>query len=125
MSHALAPRQHVGGRWSAAMHGDYRVAMRRTLFLALAAISCAGTPVTARDDGTPLGTDSESARAILRGHCGTCHRGDLPDHKPAAVQIFDLASADWYRTMSDAQLKKAPGRLTASAHEEKLVRAFL
>jgi cytochrome c553 len=98
----------------------------RTVFLAaLLSMACAGTPVTARDDGSPLGADAESARAILRGHCGTCHRGDLPDNKPAAVKIFDLQRADWYATMSDAQLKKAPGRLSASEKEQKLFQAFI
>src|SRR5438552_1600484 len=99
--------------------------MRRTLFAALLAVSCAGTPVTARMDGAPLGEDSESARAILRGHCGSCHRGDLPESKPAALKVFDLSKQSWFSTLSDAQLRKAPGRLSASAREEALVKAFL
>ena len=95
------------------------------LLAALLSVACAGTPVTAREDGAPLGADAESARAILRGHCGTCHRGDLPDNKPAALKVFDLSRADWHATMSDAQLKKAPGRLSASDKEQKLFQSFI
>jgi hypothetical protein len=99
--------------------------MRPLLIACLATVACAGTPVTAREDGTPLAVDAASARAILRGHCGACHRSDLPGNKPAAIRVFDLVRDDFYLTLRDDQFPTAIRRLNASAREEQLFKAWV
>lgn len=59
-----------------------------------------------------------SAREILRHNCGTCHRGDLPDHNAAAVAIFDLQHEEWSARLTPAQLDVARTRLSATDAEE-------
>jgi hypothetical protein len=102
--------------------------MKVLLLLPLIACATPGhkDPATlALPDGGALGTDSESARVILRNNCGTCHLGTLPEHKPAAVEVFDLDEAgDWSRKLTAAQWKIAISRLSASDREEQLFEGF-
>lgn len=105
----------------------------RLLFLLLPLLACATTPghkdgntLTKPDGGALVGTDSESARAILRNNCGTCHLGTLPVSKPAAVAIFDLdEQGDWSRKLTAEQWKVAIARLRATDREEKLFEEFV
>src|SRR5688572_10697562 len=104
--------------------------MKLAAFAVIATIAgCSSAPRTpaslVKVDGGALGSDSESARFILTTHCGVCHRGDLPDHKPAAVAIFDLSKVDWSSKMTPHQLEAAPKRLSASDREEQLFGEFI
>jgi hypothetical protein len=106
--------------------------MRHLLVLSVLSLAACATPghqdpaTLAQPDGGALGSDPMSARVILRNNCGTCHRGDLPEHKPAAVEIFDLSEEEsWSRKMTDEQLRKAIGRLSASEREEALFGEFV
>ncbi len=67
----------------------------------------------------------ETASAILGHRCAPCHRGDLPDAKPAALAVFDTTKAGWAQGMSDERLRIAIQRLSATDEEEAHFRAWV
>lgn len=101
----------------------------KALLVFIPLVACAtprvdGASLTLPDGGS-LGVDGESARAVLKNNCGTCHLGQHPAHKPAAVAVFDLDEAgDWSRTLKPGQWKTALSRLRATDREEQLIAAF-
>jgi hypothetical protein len=67
---------------------------------------------------SPPPPDRGPARAILEKHCGECHREDSPNAKAKALAVFNLNQLDWPRSMSDAQLRNAAGRLRNLVREK-------
>jgi hypothetical protein len=66
----------------------------------------------------PEAPTRDSVREILVHNCGTCHRGELPEAKPAALAIFDLShKEDWDRNLTAEHLVIAKKRLGATREE--------
>lgn len=87
-------------------------------WLAAIALSAAAAAAGAAPRRGPTAA-SETARQVLRQHCGPCHHGELPERKPKAIAIFDSRDKKWFAGLKDRQLTAALKRVQGIPDEEK------